>query len=205
MESAIERIRRDTSDLHKKLEMSPLASDLLSREISIVRYVEILLQWSAAWESIENYLENAVLDEEVRVLLPSRKSHYAKHDIDFISKKFELDEYILSELSPKVNIRINPVSNKFTLAGYCYVVKGASLGGQFISRHLFNYLALERGAGASFFHPQDTERPTWSEWRSTFNRLVKSQQDYLSALSGAQSLFRNLTNVFTLESINRGK
>jgi heme oxygenase len=205
MESAIERIRRDTSDLHKKLEMSPLARDLMSREISIVRYTEILLQWSAAWASIEDCLEQAEFGEEVRGLIPSKKSHYAKHDIDFISKKFELDEYILSELSPKVKVRINPISTKFTLAGYCYVMKGASLGGQLISRHLSNYLALERGAGASFFHPLDTDRPTWSEWRHTFNRVIKNQQEYLSALSGAQFLFRTLTNAFTLEAINRGK
>jgi heme oxygenase len=50
------------------------------------------------------------------------------------------------------------------LIGTLYVIEGATLGGQVISRHLYRHLGFSANAGARFFNGYGDEAATQQQW-----------------------------------------
>ncbi|GGR19484.1 heme oxygenase [Deinococcus ruber] len=74
--------------------------------------------------------------------------------------------------------------------GALYVLEGATLGGQVISRHLHHTLGLtpERG-GAYFFGYGSSTRQMWQTFSHAMNQWVP-QDDQLRVIAGAHSTFQ---------------
>ena len=82
------------------------------------------------------------------------------------------------------------------LLGACYVLEGATLGGQFIARHLEGTLGLTGGNGYRFFRSYGVDvGARWSEFRGELLRHSSSEADS-RIIAGAKDAFDKLAAWF---------
>jgi heme oxygenase len=77
--------------------------------------------------------------------------------------------------------------------GSLYVLEGATLGGQIISRHLQATLGLNQKRGAAFFNGYGSENgQMWREFGKTLTESTETKADPSQVLKGAEETFRSL-------------
>jgi heme oxygenase (biliverdin-IX-beta and delta-forming) len=89
--------------------------------------------------------------------------------------------------------------------GCCYVLEGATLGGQLIARRLKTVLDLDQTNGAAFFSGYG--RSTGAKWRSfcaVLNAKIKDPASYQAAAAAACATFECLEACLTSASVAVG-
>jgi len=77
--------------------------------------------------------------------------------------------------------------------GCMYVLEGASLGGQVISRHLRAHLGITPESGGRFFHAYGEETGAmWKAFGAVVRALVTTPEDQDRAVEAAATTFRTL-------------
>jgi heme oxygenase (biliverdin-IX-beta and delta-forming) len=148
-------LRRETADLHRRLEID---LGLLESELSLDRYRRVLEFFLGFYAPIEAGLARAV-SAGVPLGLPLR-DRTALLESDLLSlgrAQRDIDDLPRCADLPRLSCPED-------LAGCLYVLEGACLGGQVIAPALREHLGVAAGDGASFF-TGDAEG-TSARWRS---------------------------------------
>lgn len=191
--SATHHLRLFTHDLHKQLEQTAIAQDLMSPQITFGRYVEILRTWGSAWALFESAMRDCRYASQIPLLLPTERSTRAEADLRYLAGHHtaapsRLDQCHFQFPSPK---------SLSALVGVCYVTRGASLGAKVIARHLTSTLDLKEFSGAGFFS-QNNEAVGWSQWMHHADALLDNEKKIEQAALAAASTFTFLLHVFRL-------
>lgn len=192
--SPIQLLREGTHAGHAALEKTPLARDLLSNDISVARYVEILTAWVGAWTALEHCIGDSPFAQSVVELLPPMRAHLGHGDLQYWATqgypvlKDPTGFDVLRKLAP---------GDRASLLGVCYVVRGASLGAQVIARHLLQVLPADAAQGIAFFSPGSIPALTWPQWVQTLNSHLETPDDVARAVVAANATFMGLYQVFS--------
>ncbi len=115
-----------------------------------------------------------------------RKTGWLEQDLQHFSS--EVERVVPNALAPAVP---HP-ANLAEAIGACYVLEGATLGGQFISRQL-NGLGITPATGGSFYAGYGRltgER--WTDFRSVATTYCTTPERTASAVAGAKAMFAAL-------------
>ena len=189
--SSIHSLRLHTQSLHAGLENTAIARDLLSPSLTLTRYREILAAWANAWTILETTLQHSEFSRAAPELLPAARVAHAIDDLRYFGHAPES-----TPLSFGYATALTP-SSLSGFVGICYVVRGASLGGKVIAKHLEATLGLGRNNGAGFFGGDDRDALTWVQWMRNADTLLLSLGDIDEAKRAAATTFSLLTDLFS--------
>lgn len=193
MNPSISQLRAHTHDLHAELERTAIARDLLSRQLTRERYADILCVWHRAWVPLETAIWSSHWSHGVRQLLPVRRGAKAQRDLHALGLKGSAN----STVGTDATLAKDWVDSEAALLGLCYVVRGSSLGGQVIARHLESTLGLNAAHGSSFFTPDTDEALSWPRWCRHIDDLLLDGAAKDRACATARAAFSHLLQTFT--------
>ena len=137
--SVRERLRNETRSWHIAIERD---LDLMSPDLTVDRYKKILIKYLGfyrPWEDLAAEVCRAVPE----AVEQRRKTPKLLADLAY----FGIDGGALRECG-----RLPQIGSMAEALGGCYVVEGATLGGQIIARQVQQKLQLGADAGSTFFH-----------------------------------------------------
>lgn len=188
-----EQLRLRTKELHLQLEQTAVARHLMSTTLTVAAYVDILQVWGTAWNELETALWTTHFALQVPNLLPARRSAKANIDLRYLAAQHAI---VASRRVEKNDRAVAPPLTLASFVGVCYVLRGASLGGKVIARHLALTLGLTASHGAAFFAAGE-EGGTWREWLQHADALIQNQHDIDQAVNSATTTFTFLRQQFS--------
>ena len=158
-------LKANTREQHRLLEISnPLPQSLPDYLAQLVAFFGFVKPW-------EERLA-AALPESDPIRLGRGKSGWLEADLNF----FGYDAKRRSEL-PRATA-LPSTSSRAEILGAAYVLEGATLGGQIISRHLETTLGLRDGDGCRFFRSYgERVGSQWQEFRAELLRASSPTND----------------------------
>lgn len=188
-----EQLRLRTYSQHQQLEQTRIARSLMSTTLTLATYADILGTWGAAWKQLETVLKTTCYRLQVPNLVPAERGTKADIDLHYLTAHHAVVRHQLKKIDHQA------MASPQTLAsfvGICYVLRGASLGGKVIARHLATTLGLTSSHGAAFFSPGE-EGATWREWMQQADTLLHEQLDIDQATDAATGTFTFLIDKFS--------
>lgn len=177
----LSRLKWETREAHERIERD---LDLLSDGLTFGRYVTILARFHGFLRAWEPRIAH-VLDDEA-FFGPRRKLALAEADLAALA---------LPPLPPRA-VPLGFLTDRASAMGSLYVLEGATLGGQLITRHVQRVLGLG-DAGTAFFRSYGRDvGPRWQAFRLAMEALSSPRVDD-AVVAGAQSTFRALNQVLT--------
>ncbi len=175
------QLKEATAEVHKNVMKQPWASRVLNLNYDKKEYVTLLEKYYGFYFPVETL----VLRER----------------LEFQRVKHSLLEEDLAAVSPHSNSLKNicsilPWAHDLPSAlGVCYVLEGATLGGQLIAACLTKSLGLQEKNGLRFFtcYGSETQR-MWEQFKSQTRILVQSPSDQSKMIEAALRTFDCLAN-----------
>ena len=197
LKSPLQSLRRQTHALHKALEETAVARALLSTELTLAQYAQVLAVWHAAWQRLEQGLFDSPFAKEVPHLLPFPRAQLAQGDLAYLdSIACAPDVHNLVQHAVTRSLDEMPASLSGFI-GMCYVLRGASLGGKVIAKHLNATLALNDGKGTAFFNAESSDSLSWVQWMQRADQVLLSENDVDAACRWACATFELLLESFS--------
>lgn len=149
------RLRKETEETHKALEAR---LPLLDATLTLEAYQGIVQRFHGFYVPLEKILLNAAVLKRINF----------DYRLRLKTPLLEKDLLALTEATGEKSVPLHclnlPVLETVSqLLGCLYVIEGATLGGQIISKHLLRNLGLTSDAGAAFFNGYGTQ--TASLWK----------------------------------------
>lgn len=177
-------LREATASLHRALEAR---LDLLAPDLSLERYVRVLLGLHGYYGALEPRLGTCV--ERCRCAFPLRsRAPLLVQDLVELGTRHE-------ELERAPRCRSLPALEGIEqLAGCVYVLEGACLGGRVVARGLRHGLGLDAEHGCSFF--SDAGKDVVPRWALVTDWLeeVGRQSSTDAIVASAAATFRTMTD-----------
>ena len=188
-ESVLRSLRDATHDVHVRINHHPFIQGLTKPGFPIESYKRLLGAYFHLYEAIEREIDVfALAHPTVLRYEPRRKLPWLRADLEFLN--------IDPRASPHCGTgprALPPIPDVGAFIGMLYVIEGATLGGQVISRHLHRHLGLSGVAGARFFNGYGDETKTQQQWQD-FRRLaghtIGNETLLLSAQKSAVDVFK---------------
>lgn len=158
------RLKEETRERHEALEG---LVDVMDRTLSMDAYGGLLTTFYRFYSAVEPRLPAAALLTEGFDVAERRKVPLLERDLEHLK--------ILStakDLAPLADIpSVETVARAF---GGIYVMEGATLGGQVITRHLREHLGLTPDAGGAFFNSYGKEvGPMWKRFGAAITAFAE--------------------------------
>ncbi len=161
----LSKLKESTKEQHEALEF---VVDVMRPDLTMDHYKGLLAKFYLFYAAIEpalpaDLLRNNGFDLDKRLKLPA----------------LEKDMNALGISDPEVEAGIGkpevPVLNTTAKGfGAAYVLEGATLGGQIISRHLRSTLSIDADSGAAFFSSYGPNvGPMWKEFGATITNFAE--------------------------------
>ena len=147
------KLKEQTAEQHQRLETK---LDILARLSSPQGYKALLEQFYGFYRPLEIHLGSVIPAGFLSNFIARRKTPLLEKDLLFLDSS----ERDLSEL-PQCQ-KLPTVESEAQAFGCLYVLEGATLGGQIISKYVADKLGYERERGATFFKSYGVEvRAMW--------------------------------------------
>lgn len=186
-QSLREALRAATRAEHKVLEAQPLMQRLLSPELTLIEYGQILRAQRSYYRALEPALRP--FERQLRERFPEVGYRYHSRLVsleqDCRALQLPDDHGIRAGVSWRP-----PMDSSEETLGVLYVLEGASQGGRVIARALNRSLGLESGNGADFFYCH-LSQDGWARlclWLET----IPLDATWHCALTGAKATFNGL-------------
>ena len=161
------KLRDQTAEQHQRLEAK---LDILTRLSSPQGYKSLLEQFYGFYLPLEIHLGSVMCPPGFLLNFTARrKTPLLEKDLLFL----DLSERDLAEL-PQCQ-RLPTVESEAQAFGCLYVLEGATLGGQIISKYVADKLGYERERGATFF------KSYGAEVRAMWCGFVQALREYATA------------------------
>lgn len=178
------RLRYETRAEHEAIERS---LDLVSDDLALATYRRRIAQFYGFYTPLEDRLQwraegwiQPWLDWRQR-----RKTPLLLQDLEALGFGGTSRLALCEELP-----RLDTAAECF---GCLYVLEGSTLGGQVISRHLRERLALTPETGGRFFHGYGQHTgASWREFRQAIGRFATTTTQHDQAVASARSTFESL-------------
>ncbi|TRO65071.1 biliverdin-producing heme oxygenase [Christiangramia sabulilitoris] len=181
MTKILNRLREETSTLHREIEKDNLAGKIMDHSISLEEYKLLLFQnyiaYDAAEAQIGNYLKNYSTDKTQRLAqdLNNLGVHELEHNLDFIC------------------------SNEAEAIGAAYVVEGSAMGGMLIGKEISNCPELKTIAAPLFFNGHRDSVRNWNEYLKFLRSKEFSETEIDLATSKAKETFLLFEKAFNIQ------
>lgn len=153
--SLLDRLRIETRSVHERLERD---LDLLPPALTLERYRELIARFYGIYLPLER---------EVLSRAPGHLSSFFSARQKVPALLADLAALDLSPDAVPVCDSLPPLQSFPHLLGASYVMEGATLGGQIISRHLSAHLGIGRDNGGAFFHGYGSQTGgMWTAFRT---------------------------------------
>ena len=177
------RLKQHTQSQHDRLEAHPLTAQLMQDTLTTATYLHILQAFYGYYAAIEQQLVQ--WEEELPMLdLPQRyKAQLLLNDIQYLNPTVSAAHIRLCDDVPLCHTPAN-------VFGCVYVLEGATLGGQIISRRLAKQLEISPGEGLSFFKGYGAKTgPLWMAFRQVVTDCVQDTQTEVAVIDAARRTF----------------
>ena len=177
-------LKRETASVHEQVMEESWAKRVLSIDYTLPEYRGLLQKYYGFYLPLETLL----LDFGTSVFYPARLKHPLLHqDLNVLHSPDRFDPVIYSKLPE--------ISGVPSALGICYVLEGATLGGQIIAKHLKNSLVLKEQEALPFFngYSPDTAK-MWTGLKTQTRDIVRTPQELTVILEAALETFNSLSN-----------
>ena len=181
----LQRLREHTHENHKRLEAR---LDLLHAALSLDAYRALLARFYGFYVPVETCLAEMCQNSALDVQFPQRrKAHFLVQDLEILG----LSRQQITALPLCAN---GPALSVFPQAlGCMYVLEGATLGGQLISRHLQSVHGISEENGGAFFHSYGPDvRIMWRAFGAALTSYADRMAEDTLILSAACDTFAAL-------------
>ena len=191
----LSQLREGTRGLHVRLEASV---DLMSPALTRARYTALLKRFYGFYAPVERMLQGRQawgdlgLAAEQRTKVPSMRADLSAVGLD----QSEIDSIPLcpSDALP-------PFESFEDLLGCMYVVEGATLGGQIISRHLNARFGMDKSSGCAFFESYGQEvGPMWKSFVAALTSYPATPDQSERIVGAARCTFQSFQGWLESES-----
>jgi heme oxygenase len=161
----LDRLRNETADRHQRLEA---ALNLTRPDLTRPRWTNLVARFYGFYQPWEAAVQRSVNGGELAAMAAQRrKVAWLERDLSDLA----VSPADLAAL-PRCQ-RLPSLDSAARVLGSMYVLEGATLGGQHISKHVERTLGLSNGRGYSFFrsYGPDTGR-MWQAFRQTLSALA---------------------------------
>jgi heme oxygenase len=183
----LKRLKTATGTRHAALER---LLPLLDAGMTAATYRQLLQRWFGFYEPLEAQMLAApwwgIVDLDYA---PRHKTPRLRHDL------LALGGTVSSMNNVPRCEHLPPLSSPAALWGCLYVIEGATLGGQIITKHLHAHLGLTADSGASFFEGYGPQ--TGPRWKA-FCAALTAQGD--TAPGGPDAMLNSANMTFDLLS-----
>jgi len=182
------KLKEATRDQHENLENTV---DVMGEVFSLDNYKLLLTKFYRFYAAIEpkvaeNDLIGAGFDFNAR-----RKTPLLEKDLEALG----ILDNVRSGVSPWEGVP--DVSNLSKAFGSIYVMEGATLGGQVITRHLNKDFGLTPENGAAFFSSYGPEVGSmWKSFKETLTTWAEESGDEEQIIGAARETFDSFSNCF---------
>jgi heme oxygenase len=159
--SVCAELRHATHAAHVRIHHHPFLSGLLKAGYPLAKYKALLAMYTALYAAIEAQIESFIDCGDVSfVYAHRRKTQWLQDDL----AHFGLDLHE-PPWQPPALPTLRGLNDLGALIGTLYVIEGATLGGEVISRHLQEHLELGPASGARFFNGYGDAVVTRNNWQ----------------------------------------
>jgi heme oxygenase len=178
-----EMLKRETAAIHEKVMDESWSRRLLSADYTLPEYARLLQKYYGFYFPLETLL----LALPVPVFHPSRAKHsLLREDLRVLSPHWSFEAAICRKLPAVMDVP--------SALGICYVLEGATLGGQIIAKHLKISLGLKDQDGLSFFRGYGPETAKmWNAFKANTRDIVRTPQEFTGMLDAALRTFDSLS------------
>jgi len=185
--SILKKLKEATKKQHDELER---IVDLMNEKLCLDDYKSRLLGFYRFYSFIEPCLEGFDWDSFGYDFQRRRKLPLLLKDLRNLNIMNKAEK-----LQPWEGLKIEGYVGK--AFGCLYVLEGASLGGQVISRHLKLRFGLDENNGAAFFNGYGKDTAiAWKEFGLTLERFASSYGNDAEIVSGAIETFEGFAQCF---------
>ncbi len=177
-------LKQETSVVHEKVMLESWAQRVMSLDYTRQEYIELLQKYYGFYAPIETQL----LDFHTPVFSLSRAKHQLlEQDLSFLK--------LGAFSAPAMCQKLPSILDVPSALGICYVLEGATLGGQIISKHLKDSLGLTEKEGLKFFLGYGTQTiKMWNSFKTQAKDIVVSPQESHAMLQAAIKTFSSLSD-----------
>ncbi|MCC8358980.1 biliverdin-producing heme oxygenase [Salinimicrobium sediminilitoris] len=179
----IEKLKKETRELHEQIEEKNLAKHILDHNIDLETYKLLLLQ---------NYRAYSTTESEIKKFLPlySGKKH--------LELQKDLEQLGVPVESSFKNDTFRCHSPAEAL-GAAYVVEGSALGGMVLAKNLEKCTALKEIDRHYFFSGDKENLLDWKNFKQELEQFDFSETQEQEAIDKAKDTFRFFSAVFEKE------
>ena len=179
----LDRLKNETRESHERLERD---LDLLGPGYTCDRYTRLLGRFYGYYDPWERLACNSDFPLLRDVLAERGKSNRLASDL----RALGLSDDRIGAL-PRCDY-LPPADSEAKILGTLYVMEGATLGGQIISRHVCAAFALRDGRGCSFFSSYgDQVGRMWQSFRQVLSGYSRTDRDDI-IVDSASETFRTM-------------
>lgn len=176
-QDVLARLRRHTHSAHVRINHHPFVSGLTRQGYSPQRYKALLAAYYHLYAAIERHVEAMLgatataFDYGQRKKLPWLAADLAWFGLDARHPPWR----------PSIEPELATPPRPGALIGTLYVIEGATLGGQVVSRHLRTSMNIDSDTGARFFTGYGDAEQTHRQWQqfAQFAGSIRGNEDEL--------------------------
>ena len=177
-------LKSGTTVVHQKVMDEAWAQRVLSSNYTRDEYFELLQKYYGFYLPLETLL----LTLPASVFSSTRAKHrLLEEDLNFLASN--------SRSEKRFCARLPEIVDAASALGVCYVLEGATLGGQIIAKHLKLSLGLQEQTGLRFFYGYGAATgKRWSEFKTQAREIVRTPEDGAAMLEAALKTFQYLSD-----------
>ena len=184
----LSRLKEATKPDHEATEQTV---DLGSRAKTPEGYRALLGRFLGFYESAEARLAPVLGEMAGLNFADRRKTELIKADLRVLG----FDDAAIDALPRYMGLE--RLSDIPTALGSMYVLEGATLGGQYVSKHIQSILDVRPGEGCSFFNSYgDNVGPMWKAFKDILSTSAESDLDQTTLIASARDTFRHFNEWF---------
>jgi heme oxygenase len=155
-------MRRATHAAHVRINHHSYLAGLVKPGYPLAKYQALLAMYCEFYGAIEEQIETFLARHNAPFAYGSRRKHpWLLEDLAHFRMDIQDGKWSPPQLPPQ-----STLDDMGALIGTLYVIEGATLGGQVISRHLQNQMGLGATTGARFFNGYGDDSATCAHWQS---------------------------------------
>lgn len=162
------RLKEETKSLHDEIEQTCLLKKILQQEITLSDYQLLIKKFYGFITPCEDLISSLICKS---VIENRKKKPWLEQDL----RELEISNNDDTKFQRCIDLPI--LSEHEHVLGYLYVMEGATLGGQVITKILENQLQITQDKGGRFFYGYgDETKMMWNEFCSLLCHINDIQQ-----------------------------
>ena len=184
----MKKLKEATRDQHEQMETTV---DVMNRMFSLEDYKRLIEKFYRFYSAIEPRIAAAGLEDFGLDFDDRQKTELLKNDLKFINGKTDMRAW--NDI-PAIDLPAQAF-------GCLYVLEGATLGGQVITRHLKERLKLTPESGGNFFNSYGAEvGPMWKAFSEAITKFAEENNDDDMIIDAAKETFDSFRRCMSEEA-----